>query len=59
MKYKVYINITNERGDELVDKVIKITALDNIPDLDMAAVYAEAVKNELTDGPIEFDESDN
>ena len=56
MKYKIHITVTNERGDELVDKLIKITDLDNIPDLDMASVYAEALQNELTDGPVEYDE---
>jgi len=55
MQYKVHINIINIRGDEIVDKIIKISDLTNIPDLDMAAVYAEAVQNELTDGPVEYD----
>lgn len=57
MKYRVNITVSNQRGEELVDKVITITDLENIPNLDLGAVYAEAVQNELTDGPIEYDET--
>jgi len=57
MKYKINIQIINQRGDELLDKHIKITDLDNILDLDLSAIYAEAQQNELTDSPIEYDET--
>lgn len=57
MKYKVNITITNERGDELLDKQIKITDLDNILDLDLSAIYAESQQNELQDGIVEYDET--
>lgn len=46
----------NQRGDELLDKQIKINDLDNILDLNLSEIYAEAQQNELTDGIIEYDE---
>lgn len=57
MKYKVNITITNERGDELLDKHIKVSDLDNVLDLDLSAIYAEAQQNELQDGIVEYDET--
>lgn len=58
--YRVNIDILNERGEELITKQIKVSSLDNILDLDLASLYAEAQQNELFDiGQIpDYDETE-
>lgn len=58
MKYTINITITNQRGDELLDKHFKLGDLDNVLDLDLSSIYAEAQQNEIIDGPMD-DELDN
>ena len=59
--YKININISNERGDEILDKRIKIPELDNILDIDRSSLYAEAQQNELFDisQVPEYDDTEN
>lgn len=61
MDYKIRLQVTNHRGEELLDKSIKLLSLDNILDLDMPSIYAEAQQNELydIDKVPEYDETEN
>lgn len=57
--YKIDITITNEKGDELLVKRLKINSLDNILDTDLALLYAEAQQNEIFDTNTEYDETES
>jgi hypothetical protein len=61
MDYKIRIQITNHRGDELLDKSIKLLSLDTILDLNLPDIYAEAQQNELTDldSVPQYDDTEN
>lgn len=56
--YKIDITITNEGGDELLTKRLKINSLDKILDTDLALLYAEAQQNEIFDTNTEYDETE-
>jgi hypothetical protein len=57
--YKIDITITNERGDELLVRRLKINSLDNILDTDLALLYAEAQQNEIFETNTEYDETES
>jgi len=59
--YRINIELLNERGDELLNKQLKIPTLDGILDTDLALLYAEAQQNELfdIDQVPEYDETEN
>lgn len=57
--YKIDITITNEKGDELLVRRLKINSLDNILDTDLALLYAEAQQNEIFDTNTEYDETES
>ncbi len=56
--YRVNIDILNERGEELLSKQKKIVSLDNILDINLSELYAEAQQNELFDGYDDTDETE-
>ena len=57
--YKFNIDILNENGDELVSKQIKLPNLDDVLNIDLALLYAEAQQNELFDiGINDYDDSE-
>lgn len=57
--YKIDITITNEKGDELLVRRLKINSLDNILDTDLALLYAEAQQNEIFETNTEYDETES
>lgn len=50
MDYKIKIEITNVRGDELAKKSYKFSSLDSILDVDLAELYAIAQQKEIESG---------
>lgn len=50
MDYKLTINIKNGRGDTLLDKTRRLSILDNILDIDLSELYAEAQQYEIEKG---------